>query len=86
MISYLVFVAANYYYMKKMCIEKLQGVVIFNIGNLCVLSVGFLLSVLLALLAYPYPILRWGAFCLIVISGLAFHKRIIQILKKKLSV
>ena len=86
MISYLVFVAANYYYMKKMCIEKLQGVVIFNIGNLCVLSVGFLLSVLLALLAYPYPMLRWGAFCPIVIIGLAFHKRIIQILKKKLSI
>ena len=86
LISYIVFVAANYYYMKKMCIEKLQGAVIYNIGNLCVLSAGFLLSVLLALLAYPYPTLRWGAFFLIVIIGLSFHKRIIQILKKELSI
>ncbi len=85
LIAYIVFVAANYYYMKKMCAEKLQGAVIYNIRNLCVLSAGFLLSIFMALLAYPYPMLRWGGLCLIVIIGLAFHKKIIRILKKELS-
>ena len=85
LISYIVFVAANYYYTKKLCAEKLQGAAIYRIRNLCVLSAGFLLSLFAALLAYPYPMLRWGGLCLIVIFGLAFRKKIIGIVQRELS-
>lgn len=85
LISYLVFVAANYHYMKKMCMEKLQGEVIFCIKNLCALSAVFLLAIFAALLAYPHPVLRWGGVCLIVIGCFAFHKKIIGFLRKELS-
>lgn len=84
LIAYIVFVAANYYYMKKLCAEKLQGAAVYNIRNLCVLSAGFLLLVFAALLAYPYPLLRWGGLCLIAILVLAFHKKIIGMLKREL--
>ena len=84
LVCYIVFVAANYYYMKKLCAEKLQGAEIYNIRNLCVLSVGFLFAMFAALLVYPYPMLRWGGLCLIVIMGLVFHKKIITIMRKEL--
>ena len=48
------------------------------------LSVGFLIAMFAALLVYPYPMLRWGGLCLIVIMGLVFHKKIITIMRKEL--
>lgn len=86
LISLIVFAFANYYYMRKMCLEKLDGVVIYNTRNLCVLSVGFLLCLFITLLAYPYPMLRWGGVCIITIIGFVFHKKILEILKKELRI
>lgn len=83
LISYIVFVVANYYYLKKLCTEKLQGSVIYNVGNLCMLSAAFLLSMFTALLAYPYPKLRWGGLCLVIITVSVFHKKIIGLFQKE---
>lgn len=69
--------------MKKLCTEKLQGAVIYDIGNLCMLSVAFLLSMFTALLAYPYPKLRWGGLCIVIITVSVFHKKIIGLFQKE---
>lgn len=76
LISFIVFAAANYYYMKKLCLKKLEGVIIYNTRNLCVMSVGFLLLMFMVLLAYPYPVLRWGGVCMIAILCIMLRKKL----------
>lgn len=84
LIAFMVFAVANYHYMQKMCIEKLDGVNVYNVKHLLVMSAAFLVLMFLALFAYPYPVLRWGGLFAIVIVVLVFHKKILNIVKESL--
>jgi len=84
LIAFIVFAVANYYYMQKMCIEKLDGVDVYNVKHLSLMSIAFLALIFLALFAYPYPLLRWGGLFAIVMIVLVFHKKILNIVKVSL--
>lgn len=81
LIAYIVFAVANYYYMKKMCESKLEGNVIYDMKHLVIMSIAFLIIMLLALVVYPYPLIRWGVLVVIGIVVLAKAKNILLFFK-----
>lgn len=85
LIAYIVFAIANYYYMTKMCGEKLEGAKVYNIKNLSIMSIVFLVIVLLTLAVYPYPWIRWSGLFAIVIIVLLNMKKIFVLLKGSMS-
>ena len=76
LIAYIVFAIANYYYMNKMCIDKLEGAMVYDLKRLSIMSLIFLAVMLIALAAYPYPLVRWGVLFVIVIVVIFNLKKI----------
>ena len=71
--------------MNKMCVDKLEGAMIYNLKRLSVMSIAFLIIMLIALSAYPYPLLRWGVLFVIVIAVLFNIKKIMLLIKGSMS-
>lgn len=77
LISYVVLAACNYYYMRKVCKEKMDNAVIYNIKLLMFMAVVFLGCVIGTALIYEYVALRWGILGAILFVVLINAKRIL---------
>lgn len=83
LISYIVFALTNYYYMKKICKEKMDNCRIFPMRRIAMLGAGFLVLSMLTLAIYPYAYIRWGLLITISILILINYRKILTLIKRK---
>ena len=84
LIAYILFAVLNYYYMNKICKDKLDGATVYNVKRLSIMGVIFTIIILIALMGYPYPLLRWGMLVVIVIVVLLNMKKILTLINESM--
>lgn len=79
LIAYIIFAAVNYFFMKKVCVQKNTG--IYDIRFLLMFSIFMLAMTIIIVLSYNSFLIRSGIFAVIVVLGIAFRRRIWEVMK-----
>lgn len=82
--AYIVFALCNYYYMRKICKDKIGGESIYNMKVLFLLSVVCLICIAFAVLIYENAILRWGILGVILVLIMVNYRKIRKNLEKNI--
>lgn len=83
LVAYIIFALSNYYYMKKICKEKIGDVEIFQIKKLLLMGTGFLVICIITLLIYEMPLVRWALLFIILLIALINYKKILALIQFK---
>ena len=73
MVSYVAFAIGHYYFMRKVCKEKINGIYLFDLKKIIGISVGVMIAAFGIMLLYPYWMIRYGI--VFVLAMIAFFKR-----------
>lgn len=76
--SYMMFAVLHYYFGRKVCNEYLDGTKPYSLRIILAISVGTLVLGLLALLVYPYTLIRYGIILLIAVCIFTFRKKVLN--------
>lgn len=80
LVCYILFAAAHYVYMKKICRNDMGGISIFDgkkIGLMCILVVGI---AIFSALIYPYYVIRYALFIIILVVLVVKRRKIFDII------
>ncbi len=80
LVCYILFAAAHYIYVKRICRNDMNGIIIFDgkrIGLMCILVVGM---AIISALIYPYYIIRYALFIIILVILVVERRKIFDII------
>lgn len=75
-VSYLIQAAINF-----LAVKYVLKINAYNMKFITILTMGFVAIMLVTNLVYPYPVVRYGIIVLIIILGIVFRKKILEIFK-----
>ncbi len=84
MISYIVFAIGHYYFMRKVCRDKIPGVSIFDMKGIVLISVCVMICAVLVILLYPYWMIRYGILLIMAVVLFIYRKPILEFAAKTL--
>lgn len=82
---YIIFALGHYYFMSRICREKMDGLKVYNTKLLLLMSVVFVFAGFAMMGTYNYPIVRYGIILIALIIAFAQHKRIMNVFNSFMS-
>ncbi len=77
---YIVFAVGHYYFMTRICREKMNGLKVYNTKLLVAMSLLFIAAGFVMMSTYNYPIIRYGIILVALIIAVIKRKQILSIL------
>ncbi len=85
LVSYMLFAVLHYFFMRKVCKEKMDDIHPYKLKYILAISVGTILLGFIFLLSYSMPLLRYGLICVTVLLMVCFFRPIVATVQKLLS-
>ena len=82
LICYIIYAAAHYFFMKKICSIYLDGVQVYDPKNLLLIYGTFILAGFALMLTYNYPLIRYSVIVVVILIVISKRKLILEQLKK----
>ena len=79
---YIVYAGMHYVFMKKICVDELQGEVVYKNRTMIVISVVFMIAGFILLFTYKLPVLRYSIIGASLTVVVVYRKRIIEAITK----
>ena len=84
LLSYVCFAVGHYYFMRKVCNEKIPGVRLFCGKKIVMLSVAFTIFTFVVTAIYPHVFLRYLILLLLCAAAVIFRNKIMESIKNEL--
>lgn len=77
---YIIFAVGHYYFMTRICREKMNGVRVYNTKLLIAMSLLFIASGFVMMSTYNHPIIRYGIILIALVIAVIKRKQILSLL------
>ena len=81
LICYIIFAMAHYFFMRRICKDEINNVIVYDMKILLLISVIFIACGFGLMATYNVPIVRYGIAVLVLVLCIIYRKKIINIFK-----
>lgn len=81
MVSYIAFAVGHYIFVKKICKEELEGISLFDIKGIVVISIIVMLLAGGIIMLYPYWIIRYTIILILLLAAVIYRKKLMKYIK-----
>lgn len=86
LVCYMLYAVAHYCFAQKICNKEMNGVKIYDLKTLLLITVAFMISGFLLMLTYNAPIIRYGLLGVACIAVVTNRKNVIALLKNLMAI
>jgi O-antigen/teichoic acid export membrane protein len=78
LVCYIVYVMAHYLFMRRICNQYMNGVVVYKPSVLLTVFTVFLAAGFALMMTYNYPVFRYSVIALMLLAMILWRKRIVR--------